>query len=68
MNESLRKISSSIDNEESMLITEGEFLDPTKGGARKEINSFLGYGNEKMMNIVIMMIFWDFLKSVLRVI
>ncbi len=59
MNASLHKIVSSIDNEESMLITEGEFLDPTKGGARKEINSFLGYGNEKMMNIQNLLLFSD---------
>ncbi len=59
MNASLRKIVSSIDNEESMLITEGEFLDPTKGGARKEINAFLSYGNEKMMNIQSLLLFSD---------
>jgi methyl-accepting chemotaxis protein len=59
MNASLQKIVGSIDQEDARLITEGEFLDSTKGGARKEISTFLGVGNEKLLNIQNLLLFSD---------
>jgi len=57
MNASLQKIVGSIDQEDAMLITQAEFLDSTKAGARKEISDFLGVGNEKLLNIQNLLLF-----------
>ena len=57
MNEVMGGIVSAIDNEESMMMIEGNFLDQTKAGLRWEFKDFLTYGREKILSIFRLLLF-----------
>jgi len=59
MNSVLEKIIASIDQKETELMMEGETLDTTRIGARREIKGFLNYGNDRMLNILNLLLFGD---------
>ncbi|MEW5725758.1 MAG: methyl-accepting chemotaxis protein [Thermodesulfobacteriota bacterium] len=49
--ELLSKVVSAIDQEEARLMMTGEFVEPIKASARKEIKDLLYLGNERLLNI-----------------
>lgn len=59
MNSALEEIIASIDQKETELMMEGESLDTTQIGARREIKGFLNYGTERILNIVNLLLFAD---------
>jgi len=59
MNSILDEIIASIDQKETELMMEGESLDTTQIGARREIKGFLNYGTERILNIVNLLLFAD---------
>lgn len=59
MNSILEKIIASIDQKETELMMEGDSLDTTQIGARREIKGFLNYGNDRMLNILSLLLFAD---------
>jgi methyl-accepting chemotaxis protein len=52
INSTLESVISTIDEEEVMLMMDGEFLTAAKVGARKETVDFKAFGNERMLNLV----------------
>jgi methyl-accepting chemotaxis protein len=59
MNSILEGIVASIDQKETELMMQGESLDNTFIGARREIGAFLNYGTERMLNILNLLLFAD---------
>lgn len=51
-NKILSVIIADIDNEESQLGIRGEFVEPIKASARREIKDLLGYLNERVLNFI----------------
>ncbi|GAB6097955.1 hypothetical protein JCM14469_42090 [Desulfatiferula olefinivorans] len=52
VNKTLDSVIAAIDEEEVMLMMEGEFLASATVGARKETVDFKSFGNERMLNLV----------------
>jgi methyl-accepting chemotaxis protein len=59
MNAVCEKIIASIDQKETELMMEGEALDTSQVGARREIKGFLNYGTERMVNVLTLLLFAD---------
>jgi len=57
MNDVMGGIVSAIDNEETMMMIEGNFLDQTKSGLRWEFKDFLTYGREKILSVFRLLLF-----------
>ena len=51
MNQTIRRIIESFDQEETMLAVQGNILLPSKTTARKKLNDLIGYGNERVLNL-----------------
>ncbi len=62
MNEILSRIIQTIDVEENSLMMEGEVLDTSKIGVRKEVKDFRSYGNERMLTILNLFLFAELKK------
>ena len=57
MNDGIRGIIEKIDYEESMKMIEGEYLDTSNAGLRRELKDFLGFGSQKMLSILRLLLF-----------
>jgi methyl-accepting chemotaxis protein len=59
MNEGIKEMVDAIDYEESMKMIEGEYLDNSSAGLRREFKDFLGLGSEKILSILRLLLFTD---------
>lgn len=59
MNSILEGIVACIDQKETELMMQGETLDNTITGARREIGTFSNYGTERMLNVLGILFFAD---------
>jgi len=59
MNAGIKEIVDAIDYDESMKMIEGEYLDTSSAGLRRELKDFLGFGNKKILTILRLLLFMD---------
>ena len=59
MNAGIEKIIIGIDQEETMKMMVGEYLDTTRTGLRRELKDFMAFGTEKTLSILRLLLFSD---------
>ena len=59
MNGKIKKMIEAIDYDETMKMMEGDSLEASKAGLRRELKDFLGFGSEKILSILRLLLFSD---------